>query len=226
MSKITAAGGVFANVKLNQIIWEKSHLTDFFVFPAMGDSGIAAGSIWNTLYRLSEEVKPNFKNVYLGNSLIESVDNLDLTGIEIEEHEGDLLYERIAQLLTQGKLVGVIKGRIEFGPRALCNRTLLIDPRHSKINMEVNRRLNRTEFMPFAPVCMERDFDRIFSTNSQLRNYQFMIQTCFVNDEWVSKISAAVHSDGTARPQVIPTGTDPVIEKILMEFAKLTGCPV
>lgn len=226
VSKITAAGGVFANVKLNQIIWEKSHVTDFFVFPAMGDSGIAAGSIWNTLYRLGEEIEPKFKNVYLGNSIIEPVDNLNLTGIEIEEPEGDLLYKRIAQLLTQGKLVGVIKGRMEFGPRALCNRTLLIDPRHSKINTEVNKRLNRTEFMPFAPVCMERDFDRIFSANLSLRNFQFMTQTCFVQPDWMSKISAAVHSDGTARPQVISTDSDPVIENILTEFEKLTGCPV
>ncbi len=226
VSKITAAGGVFANVKLNQIIWEKSYATDFFVFPAMGDSGIAAGSIWNTLYRMGEEVKPKFQNVFLGNSVVESADNLDLTGIEIEEPKDNLLYERIAQLLTQGNLVGVIKGRMEFGPRALCNRTLLIDPRHSKVNAEVNKRLNRTEFMPFAPVCMERDFDRIFSSASSQRNYHFMTQTCFVRPDWVSRISAAVHHDGTARPQVIPTGSDQVMEKILVEFEKLTGCSV
>ena len=225
VSKITAAGGVFGNVKLNQIIWEKSYATDFFVFPAMGDSGIAAGSIWNTLYRTGEKVKPKFKNVFLGNSVIESADDLDLTGIEIEEPKHDLLYERIVQLLTQGKLVGVIKDRMEFGPRALCNRTLLIDPRHSKINTEVNKRLNRTEFMPFAPVCMEKDFDRVFNDSSQ-RNYHFMTQTCLVRSDWVSRISAAVHYDGTARPQVIPTGSDPVMEKILVEFEKLTGCPV
>lgn len=226
VSKITVAGGVFANVKLNQIIWEKAHVSDFFVFPAMGDSGIAAGSIWNSLYRLGEEIKPSFGHVFLGNSVIDSVERSDLVGIEFEEPADDLLYKRIAHLLAQGKLVGVIKGRMEFGPRALCNRSLLIDPRYSKINIEVNKRLNRTEFMPFAPVCLERDFNKIFSTNSLLRNYEFMTQTCLVNTDWITKISAAVHSDGTARPQVITTGSDPVMEKILTEFEKLTGCPV
>lgn len=226
LSKLTAAGGVFANVKLNQVIWEKSHATDFFVFPAMGDSGIAAGSIWNTLYRLGEEVRPNFESVFLGNSAIESVEDLDLTGIRVEEPQPHLLFEKVARLLAKGKLIGLIKGRMEFGPRALGNRTLLIDPRNSKVNVEVNKRLNRTEFMPFAPVCMERDFHRIFSDDLPITNFKFMTQTCFVKPHWISKIPAAVHVDGTARPQVISAGSDPILERILLEFEKLTECPV
>lgn len=223
--RVTLAGGVFANVKLNQRIREMHGMEDLFVFPAMSDTGVAAGSIWNSLHRSSYPLEDVFSDVFLGS---ESA-NLELGAsgatYQVEVPENELVNE-ITKQLVDGKLVGIVVGRMEYGPRALGNRTLLIDPRNHDINSSVNRRLNRTEFMPFAPICLEEDFRELFEIKEPFQNFKFMTETCVVKDKWKSVFPAAIHIDGTARPQVLCDESNPFLKQLLLKFKAETGCPV
>jgi carbamoyltransferase len=114
----------------------------------------------------------------------------------------------LAQEILDGKIIGIMFGRMEFGPRALCHRTIVASPTNSSINHSLNLRLSRTEFMPFAPVVRDVDFDKVFCDSNQKSiinrtNYNFMTETCFVRNEYRNKIQAVVHKDGTARPQIL-----------------------
>ena len=217
------AGGVFANVKLNQRIRESELFTDFFVFPAMGDSGIAAGAIWSTLSRQGKKPGKLYNDMFLGPNAL-SVPSLE--DFNVEELSESQLSERIVNSLLSQNLVGIVVDKMEFGPRALGNRTLLIDPRDPKINYEVNKRLNRTEFMPFAPICLESDFLELFQIPLKFNNFKFMTETCKVREKYKDVFPAAIHVDGTARPQFIPSGANPLLERILTDFKLRTGCPV
>jgi carbamoyltransferase len=219
----TFAGGVFANVKLNQKIRESGLFADFYVFPAMGDSGIAAGAIWSTLSREGIKSKTHLSDVFIGP---ESNSDVNLDEFAVEYLDPANLSERIVNSLMSQKLVGLILGRMEFGPRALGNRTLLIDPRDAGINVTVNKRLSRTEFMPFAPICLEDDFLSLFHVESAYQNFKYMTETCEVKDEYKAVFPAAIHVDGTARPQFLPQGSNPLLESVIKLFKFKTSCPV
>lgn len=109
---------------------------------------------------------------------------------------------------------------MEFGPRALCNRSILAAPFDSNINEVLNSRLERTEFMPFAPVILLELIDEVFELNKHksLVPFDYMTMTCRVKAKWQTKIPAVVHIDGTARPQVINQSSSSTMFAILTEF--------
>jgi carbamoyltransferase len=116
---------------------------------------------------------------------------------------------------------------MEFGPRALGNRSILIDPRKANVNQTVNKRLKRTEFMPFAPIVLENYFDLYFeSQNVSKQPFYYMTSTCMVRPEYRSAIPAVTHVDGTARPQIVTKESNAIVTQILEEFCLLTGVPV
>jgi carbamoyltransferase len=116
---------------------------------------------------------------------------------------------------------------MEFGPRALGARSILASPSNADINDSLNKRLDRSEFMPFAPYVLEEDAARVFDI-SPLNAYaaRFMTITCGVKPEWRSRIPAVVHVDNTARPQIIRDSENPTFAAILREFRQRTGIPV
>jgi carbamoyltransferase len=227
--EVTLSGGVFSNVKVNQRIAELDELSRVFVFPNMGDGGLSAGGVWRSLFdQGSLSKKPMFDNMFLGpNSSLSRV----LSSEDVKKQEfSDLtaLHRRVAELLNKGYIVGSCIGRMEFGPRALCNRSILAAPFDSKINEVLNARLERTEFMPFAPVILPEFINEVFELNKHksLVPFDYMTMTCRVKAKWQTKIPAVVHIDGTARPQIINQSSSPTIYSILTEFFKLTGSPV
>ncbi len=122
------------------------------------------------------------------------------------------LVPRIAELIAQGKVVGTYLGRGEYGPRALGARSIMASAVDRKINDWLNERLDRTEFMPFAPVVRkERCADLFDLPQSLMYTAQFMTVTCNVKEQWKDKIPAVVHVDGTARPQVVDRATNPTL---------------
>ena len=116
---------------------------------------------------------------------------------------------------------------MEYGPRALCNRSILVQPTNRDLNDSLNKRLNRTEFMPFAPVVLESHASKIFEgfEDSKLP-CKFMTITTKVKEEWVKRISAVVHIDNTARPQWVSDEYNPSCAKILNYYYEKTGLPV
>jgi carbamoyltransferase len=129
--------------------------------------------------------------------------------------------------IAEGKILGVFQGRMEFGPRALGNRTILASPTDARINDDLNKRLSRSEFMPFAPSVLAESCDEIFE-NFQKGSHaaEFMTVTYTVKEKWRARIPAVVHVDGTARPQAVHREKNPRYYDILKAYHGLTGLPV
>src|SRR5262249_8847175 len=133
---------------------------------------------------------------------------------------------KIAHLIAEGKVVARFDGRMEYGPRALGNRSILYHAREPEVNQWLNKRLGRTEFMPFAPVTRWEARHRCYHHLAGAEHTaQFMTMT-FDCTDWMRRMCpAAVHVDGTARPQLIRRETNPEYYRILEEYEKLSGIP-
>jgi carbamoyltransferase len=169
-------------------------------------------------------------DVYLGRDYTAGADDVfRAAGAEavLATRGGDAeLAQRCAKLIVEGKTVGTYFGRGEYGPRALGARSIMASAVDRKINDWLNHRLERTEFMPFAPVVrQERCTDLFNLPQSLMYTAQFMTVTCNVKPEWKDRIPAVVHVDGTARPQVVARETNPLYYDIIHEYERLTGIP-
>ncbi len=220
---ICLAGGVFANVKLNKLIKEMG-FGEIFVQPAMGDGGLAFGG---PLFVLGErgEISPyKLESVYLGPEFTEDemLAAIHAEGLEAVRH--DPVEPRIAELLAAGRVVARFNGRMEFGPRSLGNRSILYHCADASVNDWLNERLDRTEFMPFAPATMEEEAQKGFHGLSGAEHAaEFMTITFDCTDSFKRDCPAAVHVDGTARPQIVRASTNPSFHRVLDEYRALTG---
>jgi carbamoyltransferase len=228
LRRLALSGGVFANVKLNQRIVELEGVEEVYIYPAMGDEGLGLGA---ALYAGAKRngLRPfRFKDVYFGPEYTESEIEaaLQQEGMPYTRHPEPELAETIAELLAQGKVVALFRGRMEFGPRALGHRTILYQTTDPKVNDWLNKRLKRTEFMPFAPVTLEEQADRCYQgIESRRYTAKFMTITCDCTD-WMKQVSpAVVHLDGTARPQIISQAAEPFYYDILSRYCQRTGIP-
>jgi len=228
VKNLTFGGGVFSNVKVNQRVAELHQVDKVFIFPNMGDGGLAAGGVWRYLSDKNKLSHTNlFSDMYLGPT--KKPNTAVPLGIKFLKFANlSDLSIHISKLLASGLIGGSFIGRMEFGPRALCNRSILASPFDHKINLELNSRLKRTEFMPFAPVVLHEFARDIFELDKfgSLDPFKYMTITCNVRNSWRDKIPAVIHVDGTARPQFLNADTNPIVFEILQEFLKLTSVPV
>jgi carbamoyltransferase len=138
------------------------------------------------------------------------------------------LAELVAELLVNKKVVGVFSGRMEYGPRALGNRSILYPATDRSVNDWLNQQLKRTEFMPFAPVTLDEragDCYRVEDIAKCRYAAQFMTIAVSVTKYMADHMPAAVHVDGTARPQLITREINPLYYDILKEYERRTGLP-
>jgi carbamoyltransferase len=223
INKIALAGGVFSNVLVNGKIAEMDSKLEIYVYPNMGDGGLSVGAALEYLRLIEMPQEKKFKsNMYLG-----SQPNLDNSKLKTKSSKP----VDLAEVILQGKIIGIVFDRMEFGPRALCHRSIIASPKNSEINSSLNRRLNRTEFMPFAPVVRDEDFDKVFCDSSgneilNLKNFDFMTQTCHVRDEFRAIIPAVVHLDGTARPQILKRQDNPFLYEAMTILSEEYNLPV
>lgn len=227
---IAVAGGVFSNVKFNQRVHELPEVNDFFVHPAMDDSGLAVGGAFAALadepgmdpLRLSQRLK----NVYFGTSYTD-----DEIRQCIEAFGFDATYESeitgvVAKLLSEGRVVARFTGRMEYGPRALGHRSILYQTTDPSINDWLNAHLLRTEFMPFAPATLQEYADECFEGLDGARDSaRYMTITFNCTEKMRLQSPGVVHVDGTARPQVLDPETAPDLYQIARAYHTLTGIP-
>jgi carbamoyltransferase len=136
----------------------------------------------------------------------------------------DNLPQTVARALADKKIVARFDGRMEFGPRALGNRSILYHCGDRSVNDWLNRQLNRTEFMPFAPICIYEDAEEYFQViEGEKRPCEFMTLVVKCTDRMVNTCPAAVHVDGTARPQLLRRESNPAMYDILTAYRDLTG---
>ena len=231
--RLAVSGGVFANVLLNQKLAEKLALDEIFIYPAMSDQGLAAGGVLEYLLaRDGLEVwlkqRYRFTDLYLGRNYDADIATaMTAAGARpISCPDDDYVQETVRQIID-GKVIAIYRGRMEYGPRALGARSILAAATDRRINDWLNKRLSRTEFMPFAPVVRaERARDVFVLPASMEYAARFMTITCAVREEWREKIPGVVHVDGTARPQVIEREANPLYYDILAAYEQATGLPV
>ena len=219
-TNIAVAGGVFLNCKLNQRIRELPGEESLFIHPAAGDNGVCTGAAIEACRILDpHNFRPEkMEHVYYGSGY---------TNEEIEKNIKDynLSYERLkdpagtaADLIKKGKVVGWFQGRMEYGPRALGNRSVLADPTDPKMRDRINQFLKKRDwFMPFCPSMLFEAKDEYLVNPTEA---PFMITTFDVPKNKAKEIPAVVHVDNTARPQTVKKEVNPLYWRLIKQFEK------
>jgi carbamoyltransferase len=229
--RLGLSGGLFANVRLNRLLAEQCPVDEVFIFPAMSDGGLSVGAALGFLLKrdgLSAWLERRYRldDLYLGYDYGGEID-AELRRCPDIRRLPDAPAAAATELLLAGKIGATYIGRMEFGPRALGARSILARPDNAAINDVLNKRLERSEFMPFAPYVLEEDAEKVFEITA-LNRYaaRFMTITCAVRPGWKIRIPAVVHIDGTARPQIVRDRDNPLYADILRRFRAATGLPI
>lgn len=228
LTNIFLSGGLFANVKINQRILELENVKSLFVFPNMGDGGINAGAAIGLAFEKNPELpKLKLDNVYLGRNFTDEDIVKEITKQNLISERSENIAADIAKCVVEGKVVARFNGAMEYGPRALGNRSIVYSAADSSVNTWLNNRLNRTEFMPFAPYVRDVDYKEYFLISEKdILPFNFMTITCDVTPKCKAEAPAITHVDGTARPQIISREMNPTYYDILTEYKNLTGVGV
>lgn len=228
------AGGVALNSAANGSILRDSRFEDVFIQPAAGDDGGAYGVAASIYYRglgndrtVPETRQSRMKSTYLGPAYGEAEIHaaVDDGGVSVERFETvDDLLEAAATRLAEQRVVGLYQGRMEWGPRALGNRSILADPREAEMQDVVNRKIKfREGFRPFAPSVLS---DRATEYFQIQRESPYMLFVCDVREEKRGEIPAVTHVDGTSRIQTVQREQNETYYDLIDEFERRTGTPV
>jgi len=225
------AGGVALNCVSNYEILKSGMFKDIYIQPAAHDGGTALGAafyIWNTMLKNPRTyVMPDSYSA-VAHTEEEILSVIQKEGLKYERHED--IEAKTAELLATGdNIIGWFQGKMEWGPRALGNRTLLADPRNGEMQEILNVRIKRREpFRPFAPSVLIEKADEWFEipTCTESVSKEYMIYTFPVKKERVGSIPAVTHVDETSRVQLVNPNTNPRYHKLISEFEKHTGIPM
>ena len=221
------SGGIFLNCVANARILKESPFKNIFIQPAAGDSGGALGAALYVYHSLLDNPRieamehaylgPDFPNRKIYNLLA----NKDLL---IEELEEDLLLEKTARAISDGRIIGWFQGRSEFGPRALGNRSILANPCIPDIKDTLNKKVkHRESFRPFAPSVIDERAGDYFDLEIPS---PFMLLAPKVKKDVADRIPGVVHADGTARVQTVSGKTNPLYRKLIDKVGAFTGEPM
>lgn len=225
-TKLCLSGGLFANVKLNQKINELEWVEEIFIHPAMGDEGLSLGAGLKKAKELNEIKKPfRLKNVFFGLSY--SDDEIFEVSKNYDFIREPYDVKSVAQKIHEGKIIGWFKGRFEYGPRALGNRSILTRATDINSHKELNLRLKRHEIMPFAPSILKEFFDDIFFPNKSLYTAEFMTLCYETKKEWIDIIPAVLQkTDKSARPHVVTKDNNLEYHTLISEYHKISNIPL
>ena len=217
------SGGVFANVKLNQRISEIEKIEKIFVFPNMGDGGLSIGAAALSFYKRKKYFPKKIDNMYLGpkfssNEILKEIKKYKLTALKVKNSS-----KFIAKQISKGKVIGLFQGRMEFGPRALGNRSIIVQAKDVSVNDWLNKKLRRTEFMPFAPITLKNDKNKYYKDIKKKEPcMKFMTITVDCKKKALTNFPAAVHIDKTARPQLIDKKYNSFLYDLILNYKKIT----
>jgi carbamoyltransferase len=226
LDNLCLAGGVALNCVANGRILREGPFRNIFIQPAAGDAGGAIGIaayIYHTL--LGNPRYDGWRNAFLGPAYsgdeIESL--LREVGAPYHKLERSELLAKVAQLIEEQNVIGWFQGRMEFGPRALGNRSILADPRQSENRDRVNLKIKfRESFRPFAPAVLEEHSASFFELDCPS---PYMLLVAQVRED-KRVIPSVTHIDGSARVQTVSREENPIFYDLIQEFYKLTGVPV
>jgi len=224
---VCLAGGVALNCVSNGMIFGRTGFRDVYIQPAAHDAGTSIGAALYVNHAiLNEPRKFIMRHVYYGPQYDASDIKLVLDGARTTFHclDEDLLVARAAEEIAAGKIVGWYQGRMEFGPRALGNRSILADPRRKDMKDTLNARIKyREPFRPFCPSILAERTGDFFETEYLS---PFMVMAYKIKAHRREEIPAVTHGDGTGRLQTVDKDVNPLYWKLIKRFEDLTGVPV
>ena len=243
------AGGVALNCVANGRLLREGPYKNIWVQPAAGDAGGSLGAAlvaWHQYYqggRAADEVTDNMQGAYLGNEYTneEILKEVLQQGLVAESIKPQELYTSVADILEQGKVIGWFQGKMEFGPRALGNRSIIGDPRNTKMQSTMNLKIKyRESFRPFAPAVLAEDvssyFDHYTASPYMLMVADVKPELRLTNSERLfgieqlnqarSTLPAITHVDYSARIQTVHKDTNPEFHNLISAFKQRTGCGV
>ena len=233
MKNLCYGGGVALNGVANYRLLQEGPFENIFIPPSPGDAGSAVGCAQYAYYVHHKNISKNTKqnssqkireNVYTGPEYTdeEIKEFLDSKDINYETFDRESLLQNTAKLITEGNIVGWYQGKMEWGPRALGNRSILADPRNKKMKEILNEKIkHRESFRPFAPSIMEEHISDYFEMDIPS---PYMLMVAKIKQP--EKIPAVTHVDGTGRLQSVSKDSNPLYYDLINEFYKITNVPV
>ena len=226
--KLCFAGGVALNCVTNELIKQAGGFSEIFIPYAPHDAGTAIGAAF-AVHCAKAKNQPERGNStpYLGpefdrREILAAVKSAGFT-----PHISKNPARDAAGMLADGKIVAWFQGRMEFGPRALGNRSLLADPRRPDIRNILNQKVkHREDFRPFAPSVLAEHADQWFEVGAHARSHEFMLFACGVKSDRKDRIPAVLHQDGTARLQLVQRDSNTRYHELISCFHELTGAPL
>jgi carbamoyltransferase len=228
LDSLCLAGGVALNCVTNELVRKSGGFSDIFIPSAPHDAGTALGAalVVHCAKRKSPPQRGN-STPFLGpafnrREILAAVRSAGLTPRRSKAPARDA-----AEMIAAGKIVAWFQGRMEFGPRALGNRSLLADPRRPDMRDILNQRIkHREDFRPFAPSVMAERADEWFEVGGRSTSHEFMLFACQVKTERRDRIPAVVHQDGSARLHLVRRESNPRFHDLISCFFARTGVPV
>ena len=250
IKNLCLAGGVALNCVANGKLLREKIFDEIWIQPASGDAGSALGAAligWHQYQDQERIVNTNdsMKGTYLGPAFsnVEIINYLEQINAPFHTHSDPVLFERLAEELDEGNVIGWFNGSMEFGPRALGGRSIIGDPRNQKMQSVMNLKIKyRESFRPFAPSVLEEDVSNQFEMNNKS---PYMLLVAPVKEELCanmtedqdklfgieklniprSSLPAITHVDYSARIQTVSSSTNPRYHKLINAFKRKTGCP-
>lgn len=222
LNKLALSGGVFSNIKVNMKIMDHPLIEDCYIFPHMGDGGLALGAAMLANYKINNISSYNLSDLFLAAEYTDKEIKNTLQQHKVQFRYNKEIWKEVAKLIAQGNIVLWFQGRMEIGPRALGARSILALPDSEKIKDILNLKLKkRVWYQPFCPTMLDDDAKHF------LRNYnsspnRFMTMAYMVKEDLRDKIEGVISIDGSCRPQILDKN-ETAYEKLLYEIKKLTG---
>ena len=228
LDKLCLAGGVALNCVTNGLVRQSGEFSDVFIPSAPHDAGTAVGAAFVVHYAKQKSAPERGNSTpYLGpaftrREILSAVKSAGLTPRRSKSPARDA-----AEMIADGKIVAWFQGRMEFGPRALGNRSLLADPRRPDMRNILNQKVkHREDFRPFAPSVLAEHADDWFEVGAQSPSHEFMLFACRVKPDRRDLIPAVVHKDGSARVQIVSRKSNPRFHELISRFLAKTGVPL
>ncbi len=228
VSNLACAGGCFMNIKLNGLLRDHKKVKNFWVYPDAGDAGLSIGAALHAHYENEKIYYPKtiskIDHLYYGPqySNEEIKEELNSKGIKFEKHED--ISKVTAGLLAENLTIGWFQGRMEIGPRALGNRSILMSPINPKNKDIINAKIKyRENFRPFCPSILEEEVPNWIENP---KDEKFMASAFKVLEEKASSIPAVVHVDKTLRPQFVSKKTNNKYHQLISNFFEITKVPI
>jgi len=235
LRKLCMAGGVAFNCVTNGRIVSETGFDEIYIQPAAGDAGLAIGAAMFAWHQMLGKPRsfvmenaywgPEFSRSEIRSAIGTCASELDGAGCRVcEIGDENVLCRTTAHEIAKGKVIGWFQDRMEWGPRALGNRSIVCDPRRAEMREVLNGKIKRREaFRPFAPSILEEAAGEYFYDSQPS---PFMLRACQVRPEKRSVIPATTHVDGTGRVQTVNREQNPRFYKLIREFERQTGVPV